>query len=79
MSQFNDAEKWKEMPDYGMVSTWTRSRRVSKKHLKKKNYKEFKKIINFIFSEAQNLIQNTRNYTIFIKNDVEFRKFNKKE
>ena len=27
----------------------------------------------------QNVIQNTRNYTIFIKNDVEFRKFKKKE
>jgi hypothetical protein len=31
------------------------------------------------FSKMQNLIQNTRNYTIFIKNDVEFRKFKKKE
>jgi hypothetical protein len=34
---------------------------------------------NYFFSNMQNLILNTRSYTIFIKNDVEFRKFNKKE
>ena len=34
---------------------------------------------NYLNSKTQNIIENIRNYTILIKNDIEFRKFKKKE